>query len=194
MRQSSAPQRRVTICLRCSPTSRNAFRSAASTTMPFRVDRRGIPGCRVLTQPRLDLEATRRRDVFEVDPAEAGGDALRRADDLVDVLGRRQIGKASTPPNVLEEHRLALHHRQCRLRGRCRPGPSTAEPSVTTATMLPFIVSVRALARSLAIAIEMRPRPGYRPSRGRHASSAAALATPRSCRRGAPGTSGRTRA
>ena len=37
-------------------------------------------------QPLLDLEAARRRDVLEVDPAEAGRDRLHGGDDLVGVL------------------------------------------------------------------------------------------------------------
>ena len=41
----------------------------------------------LLAQPRLDLEAARRGDVLEVDAAEAGGDQLDGAHDLVDVLG-----------------------------------------------------------------------------------------------------------
>jgi hypothetical protein len=38
-------------------------------------------------QAALDLEAARRRDVLEVDAAEAGRDGLDEGDDLVGVLG-----------------------------------------------------------------------------------------------------------
>ena len=40
-----------------------------------------------LTQPRLDLEAARRRDVLEVDAGEHRSDHLDGTHDLVDVLG-----------------------------------------------------------------------------------------------------------
>jgi hypothetical protein len=40
------------------------------------------------------------------------------------------------------------------------PSPSTAEPSVTTATVLRLMVSLRTASGSLAMAIEMRATPG----------------------------------
>ena len=41
----------------------------------------------LLLQPVLDLEAARRGDVLEVDPAEAGRDRLHGRDDLVRIGG-----------------------------------------------------------------------------------------------------------
>ncbi len=75
-----------------------------------------------LLKPALDLEAARGGDVLEVDAAEAGRDGGDRGDDLVHV-GR---GEADRPgvdtAELLEQHRLALHHRHRRL------GADVAEP------------------------------------------------------------------
>ena len=73
-------------------------------------------------QPALDLEAARRRDVLEVDPAEARRDRLDEGDDLVGVLGVQAQREGVDARELLEEHRLALHHRH---RGR---RPDVAQP------------------------------------------------------------------
>ena len=86
-------------------------------------------------EPVLDLEAARRGDVLEVDPAEARrqpGDGL---DDLLDVGGARQIGTPSTPPNCLNSTALPSIT-GIAAAGPMSPSPSTAVPSVTTATVL----------------------------------------------------------
>ena len=57
----------------------------------------------------------------------------------------RQIGNASMSANCLKSIALAFHHRAARRADRCRPDPSTAVPSVTTATVLRLIVSWKAL-------------------------------------------------
>src|SRR4029079_11220493 len=76
----------------------------------------------LLAQPLLDLEAARRRDVLEVDAAEDRGDRLHRGDDLVRVLRREADGEGVDAAELLEEHRLPLHHRQRGL------GPDVAQP------------------------------------------------------------------
>ena len=110
-------------------------------------------------QPVLDLEAARRRDVLEVDAAEAGRDALDGLDDLVGVLGVQADREGVDAGELLEEHRLALHDRHRRL-GPMSPSPSTAVPSVTTATVLRLIVYWKALSGSSAIAMQTRATPG----------------------------------
>ena len=67
------------------------------------------------SQPALDLEAARRGDVLEVDAAEPGGDRLDDRDDLLGVLRVQAERPGVDPGELLEEHRLALHHRH---RGR----------------------------------------------------------------------------
>ena len=67
-------------------------------------------------QALFDLEAAGRRDVLEVDAAEAGGDRLHDGHDLVDVLRRETDREGVDAAELLEEHRLSLHHRQCGLR------------------------------------------------------------------------------
>ena len=66
-------------------------------------------------QPPLDLEAARRRDVLEVDAAERRRGRLDERDDLVDVLGVEAQRERVDAGELLEQHRLALHHRH---RGR----------------------------------------------------------------------------
>ncbi len=85
-------------------------------------------------EPVLDLEAARRGDVLEVDAAEGRREPDDGLDDLVDVGGGEAIGTASTPPNCL--NRMALPSiTGSAAAGPMSPRPSTAVPSVTTATM-----------------------------------------------------------
>ena len=62
-------------------------------------------------QAALDLEAARRGDVLEVDAAEGRRDRLDEADDLVDVVGVQAQREGVDAGEVLEQQRLALHHR-----------------------------------------------------------------------------------
>ena len=71
----------------------------------------------------------------------------------------RQIGQASMPANRLNSAALPS------ITGSAAPGPmlpspSTADPSVTTATVLPLIVSLRTSSGLSARACETRPTPG----------------------------------
>ena len=75
-----------------------------------------------LLQPPLDLEAARRRDVLEVDAAERRRDPFDDAHDLVDVGGAQAQREGVDAGELLEQHRLALHHRHRRL------GPDVPEP------------------------------------------------------------------
>src|SRR4029078_5633856 len=72
-------------------------------------------------QARLDLETARRGEVLEVDAAEYRRDQPYRADDLVDVLGRQADRKRIDVGELLEQHRLAFHHRDRRF------GPQVAD-------------------------------------------------------------------
>ena len=65
-----------------------------------------------LLQPALDLEAARRRDVLEVDPAIGRRDPGDGVHQLVDGPGLHAHRHGVDPGEVLEEHRLALHDRQ----------------------------------------------------------------------------------
>ena len=65
-----------------------------------------------LLQPALDLEAARRRDVLEVDPAVGRRDPGDGVHQLVDGPGLHAHRHGVDPGEVLEEHRLALHDRQ----------------------------------------------------------------------------------
>ena len=71
----------------------------------------------------------------------------------------RQIGHASTPANSLKSAALPSITGSA-ASGPMFPRPSTADPSVTTATVFCFDVSVHAAPGSAAIAAEIRATPG----------------------------------
>ena len=75
----------------------------------------------LLLQAVLDLEAARRRDILQVDPAEHGRHGLDEQHDLVDVLGGEAEREGVDVGQLLEEEGLAFHDRQG------RPGPDVAE-------------------------------------------------------------------
>ncbi len=65
----------------------------------------------------LDLEAARRRDVLEVDAAEDGRDRLDRTRTISSAILRGEADREGVDVGeLLEEHRLALHHGQRGLR------------------------------------------------------------------------------
>ena len=67
-------------------------------------------------QPLLDLEAARSGDVLEVDAAKARRDRLHDRDDLVRVLRVEAERPGVDAAELLEQERLALHHRHRGLR------------------------------------------------------------------------------
>src|SRR5690606_19110566 len=64
-------------------------------------------------QPALDLETPRRRDVLQVDAAERRSDGGDDPDDLFSVLSVQTDRHGVHTSELLEQDRLALHHRQC---------------------------------------------------------------------------------
>ena len=70
----------------------------------------------LLAQTRLDLETAGRGDVLEVDSPEHRGDGSDRSHDLVRVRRRQAERPGVDPAELLEEDRLAFHHRKGRLR------------------------------------------------------------------------------
>ena len=67
-------------------------------------------------QALLDLKAARSRDVLEVDAAKARGDSLNRFNDLVGVFRVETDREGVDAGELLEQHRLAFHHRHRRAR------------------------------------------------------------------------------
>jgi hypothetical protein len=65
-------------------------------------------------QPPFDLKAARRGDVLEVDASEGRGHRCDEGDDLIDVLGVDAQREGVDAAELLEQHRLALHHRHRR--------------------------------------------------------------------------------
>ncbi len=71
----------------------------------------------------------------------------------------RQTGQASTPPNCLNSAALPSITGSAAA-APMLPSPRTAEPSVTTATVLRLMVSFRTSSGCSAIAIDTRATPG----------------------------------
>jgi hypothetical protein len=71
----------------------------------------------------------------------------------------RQIGQASTPPNSLNSSAFPSIT-GIAASGPMSPSPSTALPSVTTATLLRFTVRFQTLSGSAAICRQTRATPG----------------------------------
>ena len=92
-------------------------------------------------------------------PPNVGATALTKATISSTSLVSRHSGKASTPANSLNS--IALPSiTGIAAAGPMSPSPSTAVPSETTATVLPLMVSVHALAGSSWIAVDTRATPG----------------------------------
>ncbi len=92
-------------------------------------------------------------------PAKTGAMALTAA--IISSVSwvSRQIGKASMSAKRLNSTALPSMTGSA-ASGPRLPRPSTAEPSVTTATVLRLMVSLRASSGFLAIASHTRPTPG----------------------------------
>ena len=76
-----------------------------------------------LAQALLDLEAVRRGDVLEVDAAEGRGDARHGLDEILRVVAVHLDVEHIDIGKLLEQHRLAFHHRL----GRQRAGVAQAQ-------------------------------------------------------------------
>ena len=103
----------------------------------------------------------------------------------------RQIGKASTLGELLEQHRLALHHRHRRLGADV----AEAEHGAAVGDDGDGVLLDRELEGLGAVVVRCPGRRGRRracrPSRGRRGSSAGTCCAARSCRRGASASCGR---
>src|SRR6185369_492881 len=66
----------------------------------------------LFSQSLLDLETTRRRDVFEIDSTEHGRDRFYRAHNLVWIFRVETDRKGIDAREFFEQHRLPFHHRQ----------------------------------------------------------------------------------
>ena len=113
----------------------------------------------LLLEPVLDLEAARRRDVLEVDAAEGRRDQLHGLDDLLGVVGLERDREGVDLGELLEQHRLALHHRHRGL------GADVAEPEHGAAVgdhgdHVALDRQLEGLRASSAIAVQTRATPG----------------------------------
>ena len=187
----AAPQPVVTIRTSSSrfPTTRSALTSAARTTIAVPCWSSWKTGMSSSSRRRCSISKQRGAAMSsEIDPAEAGRDRQHRRHDRVDVLGRQAQREGVHAAEVLEEHRLALHHGQRGL------GSDVAQPEYG-----------RAVGDHGHHVLLGRERPGLlrivgdrlrdagdsrrvEPSRGLRGSSAASSRPPRSYRPHAAGT------
>ena len=142
------------------PTTRSALTSAARTTI-------AVP-CWSSWKTGMSSSARSRRSISKqrgaamssrLMPPKPGATALTKATISSASLVSRHSGKASTPANCLKSIALPSITGMAAA-GPMSPSPSTAVPSVTTATVLPLMVSVHALAGSSWMAAETRATPG----------------------------------
>ena len=125
-------------------------------------------------------------------PPNAGGDQLHGAHDLVGVLGVEADRERVDARELLEEARLALHHRHRRRRAdvaEAEHGGAVGDDRDGVA--LDRVLRRRARGRRGSRCTRAR-RPACTPSRGRRGSSAGACCAVRSCRRRAAGRCGRS--
>ena len=66
----------------------------------------------LFSKPVENVEALRIGKVLKVDAAEAGGHPLDGLNDLIRILGIENDGEGANAAEILEQQRLALHHRQ----------------------------------------------------------------------------------
>ncbi len=99
------------------PTTRAALRSAAVTTMAVPCWSSWKTGMSSRSMSAsLDLEAPGGADVLQVDPTERGSKADHGLDDLVHVGAGQADRDRVDAAELLEQQRLAFHHRKRRLR------------------------------------------------------------------------------
>ena len=125
-------------------------------------------------------------------PPKPGAIALTMRDDLVGVLGRQRQRPGVDAGELLEQHRLALHHGHRRLGADV----AQAEHGRAVGDNRDGVLLDRQRTRLLVVLGDGQADAGHaracRPSRGRRASSSAPCCGPRSCRPGASGRCGRT--
>ena len=142
------------------PTTRSALRRAASATIAVPCWSSWKTGMSSSSRSRASISKQRGAEMSSrLMPANTGEIALTvRMISSVSVVSR-QIGKASMSANRLNSAALPSMTGSA-ASGPMLPRPSTAVPSVTTATVLRLMVSRRASAGFSAMARQTRATPG----------------------------------
>ena len=141
-------------------TTRNALYSAASTTMAVPCWSSWNTGMSSNSRSRRSTSKQRGAEMSSrLIPAKPG--ATARTTLMISSVSwvSRQSGQASMPPNRLNRAALPSITGNAAF-GPMLPSPSTAEPSVITATLFRLIVSRRASSGLLAMAMQTRATPG----------------------------------
>ncbi len=142
------------------PTTLSAFISAASTTIAVPCWSSWKTGMSRASRSRASISKQRGAEMSSrLMPAKPGAIALTMATISSVSWVSRQIGQASIPAKRLNRAALPSMTGSAAA-GPMFPRPSTAEPSVTTATLLRLMVRRRASSGFSAIAMQTRATPG----------------------------------
>ena len=141
-------------------TTRSALRRAASTTIAVPCWSSWNTGMSSRSRSRASISKQRGAEMSSrLMPAKPGEIAATVSTIWSTSWVSRQIGQASMSAKLLNSAALPSITGSAAY-GPMLPRPSTAEPSLTTATLLRLIVSRRASSRSATIAWQMRATPG----------------------------------
>ena len=142
------------------PTTRSALVSAASTTMAVPCWSSWKTGMSRASRSRASISKQRGAEMSSrLMPAKPGAMALTISTIASESWVSRQIGQASMPAKRLKRAALPSMTGSAAI-GPMLPRPRTAEPSVTTATLLRLIVRRRASSGLSAMAWQTRATPG----------------------------------
>ena len=146
--------------VRSLPTTRSALRSAASTTIAVPCWSSWNTGMSSSSRSRASTSKQRGAEMSSrLMPAKTGAIALTAATISSTSWVSRQMGNASMPAKRLNSAALPSITGSA-ASGPMLPSPSTAEPSVTTATVLRLMVRRRASSGFSAMAMQTRATPG----------------------------------
>ncbi len=142
------------------PTTRSAFTRPARTTIAVPCWSSWKTGTSSEVRSRSSISKQRGAEMSSrLTPPKTGEIASTAATIPSTSVVARQIGKASTPANSLNSIALPSITGSA-ASGPMSPRPSTAVPSLTTATVFRLMVRFQTESRSSAIAWQMRATPG----------------------------------
>ena len=155
-----APETTTLTSASCLPTTRSALVSAASTQIAVPCWSSWKTGMSSSSRSRISISKQRGAAMSSrLIPPYAGAIALTMLTISSVSWVSSTTGQASTPPKRLNSAALPSIT-GIAAAGPMLPRPSTAEPSLTTATVLRLMVSRRASAGFSAIAMQTRATPG----------------------------------
>ena len=160
MPDAPAPQTTARISPSSLPTTRPAERSAASATIAVPCWSSCITGMSRAARSRSSISKHRGAEMSSrLMPPKLGASAVTTATTASTSVTSMQIGTALMPANFLNSSALPSMT-GIAAAGPMSPRPSTAVPSLTTATVLPVQVYSPASSGWSAMALQTRATPG----------------------------------